>query len=210
MNGIVISGSPIIGHLGPVTLRWYSVFFALAVVVGVWLAVREGRRKDFSGDQIQALALWSVSGGLVGARLFHVVDRWDLYAANPIRVFYLSEGGLAVYGGLLGGVLVGVVYAWSHQLRPWKLAATSGGSPAFRTEMRMAPLPTFRGRLSIRTLSRSYQSICLVCSHTRTPCLSCYVIFSSLRRCGGFGRFSGRTGLCSSRPRYSTPSAVFC
>jgi len=66
--------------------------------------------------------MWGVVGGLVGARLFHVIDRWDLYAANPLQILNLSEGGLAVYGGLLGGFLTGLVYAIRAGLPVWDLA----------------------------------------------------------------------------------------
>jgi phosphatidylglycerol:prolipoprotein diacylglycerol transferase len=63
-----------------------------------------------------------VVGGLVGARLFHVVDRWDLYAADPLSALSVWQGGLAVYGGLIGGVLAGLAYAVRHGLPAWRLA----------------------------------------------------------------------------------------
>ena len=122
LNGIVIEVDPMIGHVGPFMLTWYGLFFALAVAAGGWLGLREARRKGLEVEKVQSLILWSLLGGLAGARLFHVVDRWDLYAGEPIRARYLWEGGLAIYGGLVSGVLTGFLYAWRSGLPVWKMA----------------------------------------------------------------------------------------
>lgn len=119
---MVIAIDPDIFQVGPLTLRWFSLFFVLAIAAGVWLGLREARRKGFIGGQMQSLATWAVVGGLIGARLFHVVDRWDLYSAHPLHILAIWQGGLAVYGGLIGGVLAGLVYALRHKLPAWKLA----------------------------------------------------------------------------------------
>lgn len=121
MNGIVIGIDPVIAHLGPFALRWYSLFFALAIVAGVWLGVREAARRGLPRWTVESLATWAVIGGLIGGRLFHILDRWDLYAADPLRLLNVWEGGLAIYGGLIGGVVTGVIYGWWHRLPAWKL-----------------------------------------------------------------------------------------
>ncbi len=122
MNGIVIDVNPMIAHAGPFMLSWFNLFFALAIFAGAWLGLREARRRGLDVEKVQSLILWAVLGGLVGARLFHVVDRWGLYADDPLRALYVWEGGLAVYGGLIGGVLTGFVYAWRSGLPAWRVA----------------------------------------------------------------------------------------
>jgi phosphatidylglycerol:prolipoprotein diacylglycerol transferase len=122
LSGIIIDIDPTMTHLGPFMLRWYSLFFVAAIVAGGWLGLREARRKGLDTERVQSLIFWSVLGGLVGARLFHVVDRPYLYAAEPLRALYIWEGGLAVYGGLVGGVLTGLIYAWRAGLSAWKMA----------------------------------------------------------------------------------------
>lgn len=124
MNGIVITLDPTIVRVGRLALRWYGLFVALAILTGVWLALREAARKGLDVARVQTLAMWAVPGGFVGARLVHVVDRWDLYAAAPLRALAISDGGLAVYGGLIGGALVGLAYALRHGLSAWRLADT--------------------------------------------------------------------------------------
>ena len=142
MNGIVINVDPVIAHLGPFTLRWYSLFFAIAVFAGIWLGLREARRKGFDVERVQSLAMWAVLGGLVGARLVHVLDSWEVYAASPHRILNVWEGGLAVYGGLIGGLLTGAVYALWHKLPAWKLAdAAAPGMILGQAVGRLACIP---------------------------------------------------------------------
>lgn len=142
MNGIVIDVSPVAAQLGPFALRWYGLFFGLALVAGVWLGVREAVRKGIDGERAQSLALWGVAGGMIGARLFHVVDRWDLYAAEPLRALNFAEGGLAVYGGLVGGVLGGLAYALRSGLPAWRLADAAAPGMIFGQAVgRLACIP---------------------------------------------------------------------
>lgn len=113
---ITISLDPIIFSIGHLALRWYSLIVMTAIVIGVWLAVREAGRKGFNKDEILNSSMWIVLGGLIGARLFHVIDHWlDEFAANPIRILYFWEGGLAIWGGVLGGLLAVAILAKVNQ-----------------------------------------------------------------------------------------------
>jgi len=119
---IEIGIDPIIFHLGPLAVGWHGLFTALAVVLAVLLTARLAKRVGISEDDVYATAIWAVPGGIVGARLFHVIDKIDYYVANPLAIFALNEGGLSLYGALLGGTLVGVVYAWHRGLPIARLA----------------------------------------------------------------------------------------
>ncbi len=103
---------PVIAHLGPVAISWYGLAVGAGVLVGIWLALREADRKGLPGDRVGDLAMWVVLGGLVGGRLLHVVDRWDLYQDQPQTILAIQNGGLAILGAILGGTLAGVVGAW--------------------------------------------------------------------------------------------------
>jgi phosphatidylglycerol:prolipoprotein diacylglycerol transferase len=116
---ITISLDPILLSIGHFHLRWYSLIVMTAFFVGVWLAVREAGRKGFNKDAIYNNVLWIVFAGLIGARLFHVIDHWpDEFTANPISVLYFWEGGLAIWGGIIGGLAAVVVLA---RLNGWRL-----------------------------------------------------------------------------------------
>ncbi len=110
---------PVLLTLGPLTLRWYALIVLAAIAVGIDLAVRESRRKGFVHDEIADSVFWVVLAGLAGARLFHVVDHWpDEFAADPARALRIWEGGLAIWGGVVGGLLALTLLAWR---RGWNL-----------------------------------------------------------------------------------------
>ena len=112
---ITISIDPIIFSSGPFMVRWYSLILMIAMAVGVWLTAREAERKGFKKEQIYDIAVWIIFAGILGARLFHVLDHWsDEFAANPIRALYIWEGGLAIWGGVAGGILAAAILAWKN------------------------------------------------------------------------------------------------
>ncbi len=119
---ITIDIDPVLFHLGPIALSWYGIMVATATIVGVWLALREARRKGLPTEKIADLAVWIIVSGFVGARLLHVIDRWDLYAANPMSILAIQNGGLAILGAVLGGTLAGVVGAWRMGLPVFRLS----------------------------------------------------------------------------------------
>lgn len=111
---MTIAIDPYIFHAGHIGLRWYGVLFAAAVLAGIALASQEMRRLGISSASFEGLITWGLAGGLLGARLFHVVDQPGAYLDQPWRVLAVWEGGLAVYGGLVGGAIAGAVYARRH------------------------------------------------------------------------------------------------
>jgi phosphatidylglycerol:prolipoprotein diacylglycerol transferase len=116
---ITIPIDPIIFSIGHFHLRWYSLIVTVAMYIGVWLAVKEAGRKKFNPEEIMNSAIWIVLAGLIGARLFHVIDHWsDVFAANPVSALYIWEGGLAIWGGVMGGLVATVILA---RVKRWNL-----------------------------------------------------------------------------------------
>ncbi len=111
MQGIIVDINPIAFAAGPFAIRWYGVAVVAAVLVGFAVGVPEARRRGLDVDQVYNLGIWAVFAALVGARLAHVIDYFDYYAANPQAMLALREGGLSIYGGVLGGVAAGALYA---------------------------------------------------------------------------------------------------
>lgn len=116
---ITIPIDPIIFSIGHFMVRWYSLIAVTAILIGIAIATREARRKGMDDDVISELVLWLVPAGLVGARIFHVADHWnDIYSLDPIRALYIWEGGIAIWGAVLGGLVALVFLAWR---RGWRL-----------------------------------------------------------------------------------------
>ena len=122
MPQIVIDIDPVIVALGPLKLRWYSLMIMIGVMVGVWLSARLAERRGISADDIYNAAFWVVGFGIVGARLTHVIDQWDHYAANPWSIPAIYEGGIAIWGGMLAGGIGGWLYTLRAKIPFWPFA----------------------------------------------------------------------------------------
>lgn len=111
MGPIEIALDPVIIQIGHFGLRWYSLAILAALAAGIALTLKEARRKGINEDMIWGVATWGVIGGLIGARLFHVADNLDKYLADPLSVLAFQEGGLAIYGAIVVGLLAALIQA---------------------------------------------------------------------------------------------------
>ncbi len=117
---INITIDPILFSIGHFQIRWYSLIVMTAVAIGYWFVSREADRKGLSKEAISDLAVWVILGGLIGARLFHVIDHWpDIFSKDPIRIFAVWEGGLAIWGAIVGGLVPLGLFAWRKN---WNVA----------------------------------------------------------------------------------------
>lgn len=98
-------------HLGPIDIPWYGVGYAVALGFGAWLTMRLARRRGLDPNAVTDALLLVVVCGLIGARLYHVIDQWRVYQSNPISAILPPYSGLALYGGVLGGVVGLAIYA---------------------------------------------------------------------------------------------------
>ena len=97
---------PIIFSFGPVTVRWYGVLIAAAMVIGAFLALREAKRRDWNEDNFLNMALALLPISILGARIYYVLFNWSYYAANPSEIIAIWHGGLAIHGALIAVMLV--------------------------------------------------------------------------------------------------------
>lgn len=92
-------------------LPWYSVLIVIGVLVGLILCSREEKRRGLPQDTVIDLALWAVPAAIVGARTYFVIFSWDLFRFDPLSILRIWEGGLAIYGGIIGGLVAILLFS---------------------------------------------------------------------------------------------------
>ena len=106
---IHIGIDPILFSLGSFSLSWHSLAMVVAIGIGVWLPARLVAKAGLSADTLYEMAFWAAPGGIIGARLVHGVDYWSSYLANPGANLAVCQGGLALWGGILGGPITAAI-----------------------------------------------------------------------------------------------------
>lgn len=125
---IQASWNPIIVQLGSFTLGLHGLFTALAVIVAVMFGVRLIARYGVNPASMENVVIWLLVGGVIGARLFHVLDHLSYYSQHVLQVFAVWEGGIAVYGAFIGGIFAGLIAAKRAGLPLW--ISLDVGAPA--------------------------------------------------------------------------------
>ena len=91
--------------LGPLTIHYYGAIIAAGLLLAMLYSCKRGRKFGLKEDDILDGFLWVTPFAIVCARIYYVAFSWADYRDNPISVFYIWEGGIAIYGGVLGAVL---------------------------------------------------------------------------------------------------------
>ena len=102
-------------------ISWYSFLILIGALFAVVLSCREERRLGLPKDTVIDLALLIIPFGIIGARIYYVLFSWNLFRNDPISVFRIWEGGLAIYGGVIAGLIVLFLFARKRSIPPLKL-----------------------------------------------------------------------------------------
>ena len=97
--------------IGSLNITWHGVFTFVAVTLGIVLIARWALRARMDPNMVYNTAIWAILGGIIGARLVHVIDNWDFYSNSPGQIFALWNGGIGLFGAILGGFVAGALYA---------------------------------------------------------------------------------------------------
>ncbi|MBI2887083.1 MAG: prolipoprotein diacylglyceryl transferase [Chloroflexi bacterium] len=108
---IEINIDPTMFTLGPLVITWHGFFSAVGLAVALWIVARLVEGSSVTPDDVYTVALAAVPGGIVGARLLFVAENWRLFSNNPLGVLAINEGGISVYGAVIGGSIAGAVFA---------------------------------------------------------------------------------------------------
>lgn len=106
------------------TIAYYGIIIGCAILIGFWIATSEAKRTRQNPEDYLDMGIIGVICGIVGARLYFVIFSWDLYKDNLLDIFNLREGGLAIYGGVIGAVIAVFVLARVKKLSAFQILDT--------------------------------------------------------------------------------------
>jgi phosphatidylglycerol---prolipoprotein diacylglyceryl transferase len=116
------SPGPILVEIGPITIRWYGLLIASAVLIGVSLSQYLAKRRHINPDLLSDLSIWLVIAAIPAARIYYVLFEWSEYAQNPGRIIAIWQGGIAIHGAIIGGTLAALIFAKLKRVSFWQLA----------------------------------------------------------------------------------------
>lgn len=111
--------NPIAFQGGPFTIHWYGVIIASGVVLALLLSVREGKRQGIPEDDFYDYLLWALPVAIICARAYYVTFQWDYYSQHPSEIIAIWDGGIAIYGAILGGFAVLLIFCHYRHISGW-------------------------------------------------------------------------------------------
>ena len=102
-------------------IPWYGVLIATGVLNAVLLCMHEEKRMKLKPDTIIDLAFWVIPLGIIGARVYYALFNWHVFADEPLSVLRIWEGGIAIYGAVIGGLLGVMIFARRRKMNPFTL-----------------------------------------------------------------------------------------
>lgn len=118
---MTLSIDPIAFALGPISVHWYGIILGTAALFGLYLAVREGKRFGISPDFFMDLLLIGVPSAIIGARIYYVAFKWGYYSEHPSEIIQIWQGGIAIYGALIGALIGAFFYVRAKGYHFWRI-----------------------------------------------------------------------------------------
>lgn len=119
--GLSFKISPIALHFGVINLYWYGIIIAAAFMLAVYLGTKSSERFGIQKENILDLVLFAAPVAIICARLYYVAFKWSDYSKSPIDIVKIWNGGLAIYGGIIGSLIVAYLFARHKKIGVLKL-----------------------------------------------------------------------------------------
>ncbi|GGH35432.1 prolipoprotein diacylglyceryl transferase [Paenibacillus segetis] len=114
--------NPIVFSIGSLSVRWYGLILGVGALVGLLLAIREGKRFGIPQEFFMDVLLIGAPSAIVAARIYYVAFMWDEYKNDLWKVFKIWEGGIAIYGALIGAIISAVILVRRRGYNFWRIA----------------------------------------------------------------------------------------
>lgn len=119
MNFTLGALNPIAFNLGGIQVHWYGIIIASAVVLATILAVQEAKRRRIDPDSIYDLILWALPVAIITARMYYVIFEWGYYQNHVDEIVRVWDGGIAIYGALIGAGIVVYLFCRANWIPVW-------------------------------------------------------------------------------------------
>ncbi|NCB50512.1 MAG: prolipoprotein diacylglyceryl transferase [Clostridia bacterium] len=98
------------------TFYWYGTIIALGFLLAVLYCAHMAPRFGLTADNLYDLIVWILPVGIIGARIYYVVSEWANYSENLVNIFKIWEGGLAIYGGIIAGIITIIIWSRAKKI----------------------------------------------------------------------------------------------
>ena len=117
------SPGPIAFEIGLLSVRWYGLLIASAIILGTVLAQALAKKRNVDPELVGDLAIWLVIGAIPCARLYYVLFEWNRFQTQPwYKVFAIWEGGIAIHGAIIGGAIAATIFCKRQKISTWLMA----------------------------------------------------------------------------------------
>lgn len=113
--------NPIFFQIGSLKIHYYGLMYAIAFYVGIEIAKIRAKKYNISSDVIENYGFVAMMSGLLGGRLYYVIFNADYYFSNPSQILAVWNGGMAIHGGIIGGIIGTIIYANRKNLSAFQL-----------------------------------------------------------------------------------------
>lgn len=113
--------NPILIEIGPLKIHWYGLFIVSGILISVFLGLKLAEQYKIKKDDIIDLVFWTVLFGIIGARLYAVFLEYEYYFNHPADIIKIWQGGLAIHGGIIAGLIVAWIFSKKRKINYWLL-----------------------------------------------------------------------------------------
>ncbi len=113
--------NPVAFTIFGIDVMWYGVLISAGVLAGIFVALKEAERTGFKEDDLIDFLLYAIPAGIVGARIYYVIFSWDYYRQNLSQIINIRNGGLAIHGGIIAGVITGILFCKKRRINVLEL-----------------------------------------------------------------------------------------
>lgn len=115
--GINVKIDPVAFRLGNFEIKWYGIIIAVGFLLAFLYVMKSCRKFNMNQDKFIDCVIVGIIGGIIGARLYYVIfSTSSEFVNNPVSIFYIRQGGLGIYGGIIGGLLCAWLIAKLHKI----------------------------------------------------------------------------------------------